>query len=446
MRYFKKLIKITFLIIIGLILSEALLLLIKIKAIEERDFIEYPDKKIILCIGDSYTFGGEVENKDSYPSILSEIVKEKGFAAVNLGICEADTSTISEKYINFLKTKKPEKVIFLGGTANLFGYKKPDKLFFENLKTYKLLRIFFINLKAWVLSEKSKKEIYANHIPFEIDLYKNYPANSENYYTQKTISLLFEKRDFKQAYETAIEGLERFPESINLLWLTTNINFKLNNVKESEKNIKKISEFAYNSSNFDNSSLNAKGIILRGLAEWDIINYKFDKATGKIIEALKYIKKLTKYDIYVIKQTFLMQSSLSADNIYEKLTEISKTNPEIAQDKNFKKLTDYFKNFRENESKALNWIESDIQKIIDISKKNRIELYIMTYPYPYTKVNDLIRNVSQKNKVKIIDAEKHFAELDEKDKSLYFKDTDHLSAQGNRYLSMIIYNQIFENK
>ncbi|HOJ87252.1 MAG TPA: SGNH/GDSL hydrolase family protein [Elusimicrobiales bacterium] len=70
----------------------------------------------------------------------------------------------------------------------------------------------------------------------------------------------------------------------------------------------------------------------------------------------------------------------------------------------------------------------------------------MTYPYPYTKVNDLIRNVSQKNKVKIIDAEKHFAELDEKDKSLYFKDTDHLSAQGNRYLSMIIYNQIFENK
>ncbi|HOJ87251.1 MAG TPA: SGNH/GDSL hydrolase family protein, partial [Elusimicrobiales bacterium] len=313
---FKKLIKITFLIIIGLILSEALLLLIKIKAIEERDFIEYPDKKIILCIGDSYTFGGEVENKDSYPSILSEIVKEKGFAAVNLGICEADTSTISEKYINFLKTKKPEKVIFLGGTANLFGYKKPDKLFFENLKTYKLLRIFFINLKAWVLSEKSKKEIYANHIPFEIDLYKNYPANSENYYTQKTISLLFEKRDFKQAYETAIEGLERFPESINLLWLTANINFKLNNVKESEKNIKKISEFAYNSSNFDNSSLNAKGIILRGLAEWDIINYKFDKATGKIIEALKYIKKLTKYDIYVIKQTFLMQSSLSADNIY----------------------------------------------------------------------------------------------------------------------------------
>ncbi|MCX7647970.1 MAG: hypothetical protein N2Z60_05110 [Elusimicrobiales bacterium] len=446
MRYFKKLVKILFLITIGLLLSEVLLLLIKIKTIEERDFIEYPDKKIILCIGDSYTFGGEVENKDSYPSLLSEMIKEKGFTAVNLGICEADTSTISEKYINFLKNKKPEKVIFLGGSANLFGYKSPNKFFFENLRTYKLLRIFFINLKSWVLSEKSKKEIYANHIPFEIDLYKNYPANSENYYTQKTISLLFEKRNFKQAYEAAIEGLEKFPESINLLWLTANLNFKLNNIKESEKNIKKISEFAYKSTDLNDSSLNAKGIILRGLAEWDIINYKFDKATGKIIQALKYMKKLTKYDIYVIKQTFLMQSSLSADNIYEELIEISKTNSEIAEDKNFKKLIEYFKNFKKNESQVLNWIESDIRKIINISKKIRIELYIMTYPYPYTKVNDLIRNVSQKNKIKIIDAEKYFAELGESDKSLYFKDTDHLSAQGNLYLSKIIYNRIFENK
>lgn len=441
MHYFKKFIKIPFLIIIGLILSEALLILIKIKTVDERDFIEYPEKKIILCIGDSYTFGGEVENKDSYPSILSEMVKEKGFLAINLGICEADTSTILEKYTNFIKNKKVEKVIFLGGTANLFGYKNKNKLFFENLKTYKLLRIFFINLKAWVLSEKSKKEIYTNHIPIEIDLNSNYPVDSENYYIQKTITFLFEKRDFKQAYQFAKNGLERFPKSINLLWLMVNINFKLNNIKEAEKIIKILSNsIIYNNKDSNNSHL--KGIILKGIAEWDIINYRFDNATVLIIEALKYIKKLTKYDIYIIKQAFLMQSSVSAEKAYQNLNNILKINTEMAKDENFKNLIEYFRNFKENEYKSLNWIKSDILKIIRISKQNNIDLYLMTYPYPYVKVNNLIRNIANENKIKLIDNEMKFSSINEA-KYIYFKDSDHLNAKGNFYLANIIFSNIF---
>lgn len=428
---------------LGILISEIILIFTSQKAIEKRELKFRKVDKIILCLGDSYTYGGEVENKYSYPFILSTLAEKIGFTAINGGACEADTTTILEKYQYFLQRIRPEKVIFLGGTANFFGYKSPDKLFFENLKTFKLIKIFITDIKAKFIASKAKNGIYSNLIPLEIDLNHNYSENEENFYIKKTLFLLYEQRNFNTAYETIMQGLKKFPDSLNLRWLHIDVSFKMNKIKEAEK------EIIFFNSNIEKLKSNAKisktavGIIIRGLAEWNLINYNFDEASKKIVESLKYLDYLTPYDVYVIKQSFLMQSSISADKIYKILLDIANSNLILASDKNFNNLIDYFKEFKINEEKRIKWLKSDISKIIEISKKNNVELYIMTYPYPYRKVNDILREIAVKNKIKLIDCERYFMNLNNSKRKKYFKDTDHLTPEGNRYLANIIFKEIF---
>lgn len=444
MRYFKKIPLILILFASGIFISEIILFFISKQTVENRELKFQKDKKIILCLGDSYTFGGEVENKDSYPLILSELVKKMGFTAINGGVCEADTTKILEKYRYFLKSIKPEKVIFLGGSANFFGYKSPDNFFLKKLRSFKLIKIFITDIKAKYISSKARNEIYTHHLPFDIDKSRSYTEDEENFYTERTMFFLFEKRDFKKAYDIVQNGLKRFPKSINLKWLFIDISFKINRNEEAEKEIEFFKSFVETFKADDKISRNAKGRIIRGLAEWELINYNFDTASEKMIESLKYLDHLTPYDVYVIKQSLMLQSSLSADKIHREILSILNSNTDIASDNNFKNLINYFKEFKKYENERIEWIKSDINEIIKILKENNIKLYIMTYPYPYKKVNEILRQVAIENKLTLIDCEKYFIKITSNNRKKYFKDSDHLSAEGNRYLSNIILKEIFK--
>ncbi|MBM3247604.1 hypothetical protein FJZ17_03655 [Candidatus Pacearchaeota archaeon] len=133
----------------------------------------------IVCIGDSFTYGIGAPKQYSYPNqlknLLNTIYPNSHINVINLGISGYNSS----QCIKYLKEKfdfyNPKIVIILAGMNNCwnfldssyfrikqFKYDNPLKYrikfvgaFLSSLKTYKLIKITFLNLKSRLRSRQS---------------------------------------------------------------------------------------------------------------------------------------------------------------------------------------------------------------------------------------------------------------------------------------------------
>lgn len=125
----------------------------------------------ILCLGDSFTYGWGVDTKDNYPRQLEEKLNNSGlgvtFKVFNLGVPGSNSSQ-HLMYLEdiFEKYKKPDLVIILTGTndswnladSNIYRFMKNKaardsinirfRIFFSELRIYKMLKMIFLNLKG----------------------------------------------------------------------------------------------------------------------------------------------------------------------------------------------------------------------------------------------------------------------------------------------------------
>jgi len=117
----------------------------------------------ILMVGDSYTYGGLVDPKQTCPAYLERQLNSgnyKGaYRVVNQGVCEYNSYQLLESLPEWLDTHNPDWVIVLVGSANRFygldHIPGRDSSFWEratesvaSLKVVKLIRILLINLKG----------------------------------------------------------------------------------------------------------------------------------------------------------------------------------------------------------------------------------------------------------------------------------------------------------
>ncbi|MCK5401498.1 MAG: hypothetical protein KAJ28_07670 [Flavobacteriaceae bacterium] len=85
----------------------------------------------IACIGDSITFGYEIEETQKWTTLLSE---ELNVEVVNCGINGDTTAGMLSRFDAILDLHKPTHVIITGGTNDLwFGLK--DELIISNIQT-----------------------------------------------------------------------------------------------------------------------------------------------------------------------------------------------------------------------------------------------------------------------------------------------------------------------
>lgn len=393
------------------------------------------NSKVILCLGDSYTFGGEVNFNESYPYLLNLLVKEKGYEVINAGICEADTSKMLERFEE-LRYIKPDKVIFLGGTANFFSYKREETIF-SKIKVFKFFNIFLNNLKAFFI--KQNLQLFIGSLPVKLN--NNDVLNDEDYLIISISNYLFEKRDFKKAEEIFKEAIKKYPESINLNYLGVSLYFKIGNAEKLSFYLKRLESFLSNCDLKNNNDI--CGRIKMTLGELKIIDNNFSEGLKNILDSLYYLENIENYDVYLIKQAYSLQSVFSANEIIAKLNDIKKSNLHLNKSKKLSHLIDYFSNFEKNEKLITQRIKHDIKKLKKITEKSNSKLYLLTYPYPYKKVNNLIREIAIEEKIELIDVEKHFETLYEKHRKDYFKDFDHLNFRGNKILAELIYRNIF---
>jgi|GEM_PF-6382483 len=135
----------------------------------ERDNFNKAEKYCkILCIGDSYTVGGNVLWEDTYPSQLQMMLSKNAgrkFKVINGGVCESNSTQALRRLVYLTQIYKPDYVILLTGATNRFNFagcrlherEKGNTIF--NLRIYKMVRILKTNLKGKLLKWQSKRAI-----------------------------------------------------------------------------------------------------------------------------------------------------------------------------------------------------------------------------------------------------------------------------------------------
>ncbi len=90
-----------------------------------REDLSRKDAPVILCLGDSHTYGAGVSESEAYPARLEKKLAREGFRVevVNLGAPGTNTSEIRRKLPGWMETYDPVCVIVLAAVNNSWNHR-----------------------------------------------------------------------------------------------------------------------------------------------------------------------------------------------------------------------------------------------------------------------------------------------------------------------------------
>lgn len=134
---------------------------------------------VILCMGDSHTYGLGAQKDKNYPAQLGELLEKDSpgkFHVVNAGECSANTSIMLKKLPGLLTQYNPDVVTIMAGDANYWNFKGFDRSektpktldlsTLEKLKTVVFAKLLWQNIR-----EKSSRLIHEQDLSSPTDAY-----------------------------------------------------------------------------------------------------------------------------------------------------------------------------------------------------------------------------------------------------------------------------------
>ena len=106
---------------------------------------DYKGKTIIVCAGDSFTYGVGVPRGYDYPSILEKKLEDQNVKVINIGEPGANTSVVYNRLEKLLSKIRPEYVILMAGVNNLWNFKdkyENRNFFIKIISELKIIRLF----------------------------------------------------------------------------------------------------------------------------------------------------------------------------------------------------------------------------------------------------------------------------------------------------------------
>lgn len=109
-----------------------------------------PDGRVVVCLGDSNTFGLYEESEDAYPGVLDALLDARAAGGphrvLNLGIPGLNSRQVLESLPEVLATHEPDLVLVVVGINNAWSWRDESVLrygrpWYESLRLAKLLRI-----------------------------------------------------------------------------------------------------------------------------------------------------------------------------------------------------------------------------------------------------------------------------------------------------------------
>jgi len=113
------------------------------------------NKKMIYCLGDSFTYGAGVASENSYPMQLNKRLSKKGYRVFNFGVLGGNTSDALKKLKQEIKEKgKPDIVTLMINEANTWNFDGSKKMSSSALSILKRFLNRFRTVRVFTLLEK----------------------------------------------------------------------------------------------------------------------------------------------------------------------------------------------------------------------------------------------------------------------------------------------------
>lgn len=363
----------------------------------------------ILCFGDSFTNGGNLSSGHSYPYVLWELYNKK-YTVRNMGICESPTAVTFNNIFHFLKSDD-----FDSSKRYVFAVLTGGADFFSD------------NLKIAPDSALSSKDT----LPWA------FLGNNENSFFGKIKSL----------------GLARviWDAIIYVDWYY----LKQHLWSSSEQDQKLYVEISKCFDTFDDRSLkvcldrmSVKEHQVYPLYKNYSIQYKI-KSSQKI----RLLKHLVESWPSIISQdermltellvTVQTQSRYTQEEISKTLTTIKKSSIRI--NKNNQEIIDNYLTWYNKFDAIRDYKMLYLQSIIDLVKNYKnVKLIFMTYPIDHKESNEIIKMMSERNSIKLLDLNQIFSKKikNKNDYYFYIDDWEHCTSKGYHLIATSLKEKI----
>jgi lysophospholipase L1-like esterase len=388
-----------------------------------EDYSKIDPKKsnyTILCLGDSHTLGYGVQARDSYPAQLERLLNSKSdkrFSVINKGLLAQNTSQLLAVIDGQLDKYKPDLIILLTGGSNhwnYYGYTRSSENWLYNIRLYKLAILLLKGVEDKRSSEEQENIVskdlrrYKEKVRHYKELVNSEPGNVKHYFYVGLY--LFKMQNMREAVEWFKKGIRIDPLYANN-YLMTNLCYAFLN--DWEATIEWLeSEIEINPDNAILYDLMASNYERLNKPKESQRYYYLARSKSKANLKMQFEK------IETMELNELEKRAAAADDGFRKMME-----------DNVRFRSDFYgysggegeeKVINENMELVLDWIKSDLRKIIQKCLDRDIKIIMQKYALKPEKsswtltaqfVNYALDDIAKEYSVPLVDNEKNFKEL-----------------------------------
>jgi len=427
--------------------------------------VDYSDSTTrVMCIGDSFTFGGLTGRHETYPTYLQEILDSQRAGqraqVFNQGVCEYNSWQLLQFLPEWLAVYEPQVVVVLVGSANMFnpwGYDFDSggalgkiSQMFHGLRVVKLARLIYVNGSARLLSGGAEDEDAA---AAEYGLDGHY-VNATVY--QEAKSYLHEKMAVVEPDPT---------DAVQDVWYTHNQGYHeaameqclyiLQGAAGHQELLATMGYFHYARGDYANAEvyylealeLHPEARFVRGQASFFYSNAGRDCiAQGRYAEAVDYLFKAIgqnpddEYHYYAMSRAFGLQSHYNADQIVERCKTMMDEDPSLRQNQKFINHLEMFEVRNDWEERVGEWLDGDLEEIHRLVRGTGATLVVQNYPVSYPHANARLQALADENGLPMVDNLSRFDEaVANYGRAPYLFDDDHCTPGGHRLMAENVY-------
>ena len=371
----------------------------------------------VLCIGDSFTNGGNTFWDNSYPYKLF-LRFDKKITVRNLGVCSSTTEQIADRLKDFFESNQFSRnkhyvIAVMAGSADVFA----GKNLIQSIPALNISKD-----QKWV---EMSQQMAA---PDTASIFTNF-------YTYKMVVLLV--RDIgNRLHATQNNYLAQVAFSSNGLENCRSIKDRLERASCLRQ--------ALTSESYQNVSQNIKEyLIIRFLMEKK--TFKSSEVTSTIRDFMTFVKqepRLLERDYLVMNLLgfIKLQDIISFQELASFIQNQSQSLSPKAQEVNsllIKNSQYWYDNVALlNRSRDVYW-----EKIYQLARSHNSEVIVMNYPLPYKTTNNYLGTISTQKNLEFIDIEKKFTSAAEGTPEL-IDDWEHCSPEGYDLIAETLYEKI----
>ncbi len=392
----------------------------------------------VICLGDSYTYGVGTSFASSYPRQLERLLNEKQIAfrvdVHNCGSPGGNSSRILKILNKQITEYTPRVAIIMVGINNSWNVEGMSNRYsgwlpfdISELRVYKLLKIFIMNLKERKTAVAAAKPGIVQSAQAETR--RTIPPAEMERYVKKIEAYRGLARNDLAIRETE-EMLKRYPDACALYVALSGFLRETGDTDSALEAAKKAVAYSpYNRA--DAASAHMELVyIYTTKKSWSLARQEMDYA----VEDPQYLD-----DVFSrLKSVCGDESGLNFEDEIQRL----RTHILSLYGKNAKTVLDTLAALQCSDDRKRQMLEADLSEAIKIAREHDIAVVLMTYPLHQPMPNEAIRSAAREHQVVLVDNELIFDKAPHREE--LFAEDGHCNERGYGLIASSIHDALVD--